>query len=105
MKLNEINFDLLSDKELISLCLKYKIVEKGKLQHLTRGNLLEIIKIFLKKKLEVYGQKKETKSISINRRMSTSGNMQKSIIKRDGSSTGTYGTECTVSRKVHGFWK
>ncbi len=85
MKLNEINFDLLSDKELISLCLKYKIVEKEKLQHLTRGNLLEIIKIFLKKKLEVYGQKKETKSISINRRMSTSGNMQKNIINLDKS--------------------
>ena len=34
MKLNEINFDLLSDQELISLCLKYKIIEKEKLSQI-----------------------------------------------------------------------
>ena len=79
MKLNEINFDLLSDQELISLCLKYKIVEKEKLSQTTRSDLLKIIKIFLKKKLEVYG-KKEIKSVSVNRRMSTSGNLQKNFI-------------------------
>ena len=82
MKLNEINFDLLSDQELISLCLKYKIIEKEKLSQITRTNLLLIIKDFLKKKLEVYGQKNDVRSIPVKRRMSMTGNMQKNMINQ-----------------------
>ena len=44
MKLNEINFDLLSDKELIQLCLKYKIIEQENIPKTTRKELLLIIK-------------------------------------------------------------
>ena len=51
MKLNEINFDLLSDQELIVLCLKYKIIEKEDISKTTRKELLNIIKGFLQKKL------------------------------------------------------
>ena len=78
MKLNELNFDLLSDKELIMICLKYKIIKKEDIPKTTRKELLVIIKLFLKKKLDVYGQKKEenVKSVQIQRRMSTSGKLQ-----------------------------
>ena len=85
MKLNEINFDLLSNQELISLCLKYKIIEKEKIPETTRTNLLLIIKDFLKKKLEVYGQKNDVRSIPVKRRMSISGNMQKNMINQTGT--------------------
>ena len=79
MKLNELNFNLLSDQELIVICLKYKIIEKEDIPKTTRKELLNIIKIFLQKKLSVYGLKKEEniKSIKVQRRMSTSGRMQK----------------------------
>ena len=60
MKLNELNFDLLSDKELIMICLKYKIIKKEDIPKTTRKELLVIIKLFLKKKLDVYGQKTTT---------------------------------------------
>ena len=53
MKLNELNFDLLSDKELIMICLKYKIIEKENISRTTRKELLEIIKQYLTKKLKV----------------------------------------------------
>ena len=78
MKLNELNFDLLSDKELITICLKYKIIKKEEIPKTTRKELLAIVKLFLKKKLNVYGQKKEenVKYVQIQRRMSTSGKMQ-----------------------------
>ena len=78
MKLNELNFDLLSDKELIQLCLKYKIIEQENIPKTTRKELLLIIKSYLKKKLQVYGQKEEgnTKSVRIERRMSTSGKLE-----------------------------
>ena len=46
-KLNEINFDLLSDKELIMICLKYKIIQKEDISKTTRKELLNIIKSFL----------------------------------------------------------
>tara|TARA_B100000676_G_C18026289_1_gene815801 strand:- start:265 stop:1761 length:1497 start_codon:yes stop_codon:yes gene_type:complete len=80
MKLNELNFDLLSDKELIMICLKYKMIEKKDLPNRTRKEILELIKTFLQKKLSVYGQKKEEKdikSVQIQRRMSTTGRLQK----------------------------
>ena len=87
MKLNEINFDLLSDKELIMICLKYKIIQKEDISKTTRKELLNIIKLFLQKKLNVYGQRKEEndtniKSVQIQRRMSTSGRLQKDINQR-----------------------
>ena len=87
MKLNEINFDLLSDKELIMICLKYKIIQKEDISKTTRKELLNIIKSFLQKKLNVYGQRKEEndtniKSVQIQRRMSTSGRLQKDINQR-----------------------
>ena len=87
MKLNEINFDLLSDQELIVLCLKYKIIEKEDISKTTRKELLNIIKGFLQKKLHVYGQRKEKndtniKSVQIQRRMSTSGRLQKDMNQR-----------------------
>jgi len=87
MKLNEINFDLLSDQELIMICLKYKIIEKEDISKTTRKELLNIIKGFLQKKLNVYGQRKEQndtniKSVQIQRRMSTSGRLQKDMNQR-----------------------
>ena len=54
MKLNELNFDLLSDKELIMICLKYKMLEKKDIPKKTRKEILEIIKLYLQKKLSVY---------------------------------------------------
>ena len=51
MKLNEIDFDKLSDNELVQLCLKYKIIDKENIQKTTRKELLIIIREFIKKKL------------------------------------------------------
>ena len=78
MKLNEIDFDKLSDQELIQLCLKYKILDKTKIPKTTRKEILSIIKVFLKKKLQVYGEKKSenTKKVQLQRRMSTSGKLE-----------------------------
>jgi hypothetical protein len=77
MKLNEIDFNLLSDKELINLSLKYKILTIEEIKNTTRKQLLELIKEYLQKKLKIYGEKKkETKSVKIERRMSTSGKLQ-----------------------------
>ena len=81
MKLNELNFDLLSDKELIMICLKYKMIDKSDIPKKTRKEILQIIKIYLQGKLSVYGQQKkekeEVKSIQVQRRMSTSGRIEK----------------------------
>jgi len=82
MKLNEIDFDKLSDNELVNICLKYKIIEKEKLPETTRKQLLFIIKEFLKKKLLVYGQKKDTtKQVQVKRRMSTTGKIETASLK------------------------
>ena len=79
MKLNDIDFYRLTDKELVALCLKYKMIQQSEIPQLTRKILLSKIKEFLKRKLQVYGQKKDpnVKSISVDRRMSISGNLQK----------------------------
>tara|TARA_B100001094_G_scaffold314746_1_gene353941 strand:- start:390 stop:1862 length:1473 start_codon:yes stop_codon:yes gene_type:complete len=69
MKLNEIDFNLLSDKELVILCLKYKLITKEDISKCNRKKLLELIKGFLKKKLQIYGQRR-------GRSLSTSGNLQ-----------------------------
>ena len=82
MKLNEIDFDLLSNRELVNLSLQYNLVKREEIPKMKRDDLLLIIKRWVKKKLEVYGQKKESdiKSVSVNRRMSVSGNIQKNQI-------------------------
>ena len=80
MKLNEIDFDLLSNKELVEICLKYKLLEKEQIVRSSRKDILQIIKQWVHKKLQVYGQNKppNVKSISVNnRRNSISGNIQK----------------------------
>ena len=77
MKLNELDFDKLSDNDLIQLCLKYKILDKSEISNTTRKELLIIIKNYIQKKLQVYGQKNsQTKSVQIKRRMSTSGKIE-----------------------------
>ena len=83
MKLNEIDFDKLSDQELIQLCLKYKILDKTEIPKTTRKGILLIIKAFLKKKLQVYGEKKSenTKKVQLQRRMSTSGKLENNNLK------------------------
>ena len=58
MKLNEIDFNLLSDKELIILCLKYKLIEPQSVNKYNRKSLLLLIKGFIKRKIETYGQNK-----------------------------------------------
>jgi hypothetical protein len=82
MKLNEIDFDKMSDKELVILSLKYKLIEQKEIPSMTRKKLLELIKQFIQKKLTVYGTKKQTdiKTCQIQRRMSTSGKPQKNMI-------------------------
>ena len=84
MKLNDIDFDKLSDREIIGICLKYKLIEFDDIQKYKRSELLKIIKIWLHKKLKNYGNKSGVKSVSV-RRMSVSGNMQKNIIKSNNS--------------------
>jgi len=85
MKLNDIDFNKLSDKEIISICLKYKLIEFDDIKKYTRKDLLKILHIWLHKKLKNYGQKQETtgiKSVAV-RRMSVSGNLQKNIVKNN----------------------
>ena len=43
MKLNEIDFNQLSDKELVMICLKYQLITKEQLPKMTRNILLQII--------------------------------------------------------------
>ena len=81
MKLNDIDFNKFSDKELITICLKYKLIESHQLTQTTRKGLLSLIRGYLERKLKTYGQKdKDIKSVSVNRRMSISGNLQKNSI-------------------------
>jgi len=58
MKLNDIDFDKLSDNELKALCIKYKMVEGHNISTISRKESLVLIKSFLERKLKVYGQKK-----------------------------------------------
>ena len=87
MKLNDIDFEKFSDKELITLCLKYKLIESHELSKSTRKDLLSLIRKYLEYKLKNYGQKnKDSKSVSVNRRMSVSGNIQKNTLNYSKSS-------------------
>lgn len=86
MKLNDIDFNKMSDKELVLLSLKYKLIQKTDIPSLTRDKLLIMIKQFIQAKLKVYGtKKKDVKSLQIQRRMSTSGNPQKHMIQNKSS--------------------
>ena len=86
MKLNDIDFNKLSDKEIISICLKYKLIEFDDIKKYKRKDLLKILQVWLHKKLKNNGLKKDggVKSVAV-RRMSVSGNMQKNIIKNNSS--------------------
>ena len=57
MKLNEIDFNLLNDKELISICLKYNLIKREEISNYTRSDILKIIKNWLSLKLRSYGHK------------------------------------------------
>ena len=63
MKLNEIDFDSMSNKELIQLSLKYKIIQKEDLYNISRKQLLRLIKQYIYKKLKVYGTRKKKKGV------------------------------------------
>ena len=43
MKLNDIDFNKLTDKEIISICLKYKLIEFDDIQKYKRSDLLKIL--------------------------------------------------------------
>ena len=58
-ELNEIDFDLMNDNELVLICLKYKLLSKDEIRNKTRKEILLIIKSFIQKKLQTYGQKKQ----------------------------------------------
>jgi hypothetical protein len=87
MKLNDMDFNKLSDKEIISICLKYKLIEFDDIQKYKRTELLKILQVWLHNKLKNYGKKDKApvKSVAV-RRMSVSGNMQKNIIKNTSNS-------------------
>ena len=86
MKLNDIDFNKMSNKDLITLSLKYKLIEERQIPSLTREKLLLLIKEFIKKKLAVYGTKKgDVKKCKVQRRMSTSGNPQKHMIQQQNT--------------------
>ena len=82
MKLNDIDFDKLSDNELKALCIKYSMVNENEVMSINRKQSLNLIRQFLERKLKVYGQKKNNdpnlKQVNV-RRMSTSGNLQTNI--------------------------
>ena len=77
MKLNNIDFDKLTDNELRAISVKYKLVDPNKVHMYSRKQLLMIMKKWLEHKLKNYGQ----------RRNSVSGNLQKNQLNY-GSNTG-----------------
>ena len=79
MKLNEIDFNILSDQELVGLCLKYKLIEAQSVNKYNRKSLLLLIKGFIKRKIETYSQNKSSNPNN-KRRLSISGNLQKNSI-------------------------
>ena len=85
MRLNDINFDLLTDRELVILCLKYKIIQKEQIPNLTRKELLNIIKNYIQRKLQVYGQRKRSLSTSSNLQSNRMNNISRPTIQRQTS--------------------
>jgi hypothetical protein len=81
MKLNDIDFNKLSDNELKALCIKYKMIDANNISQVNRQQSLNLIRQFLERKLKVYGQKKQDpnlKQVNV-RRMSTSGGLQTNV--------------------------
>mgnify|MGYP001209684121 CR=1 FL=1 len=84
MKLNEIDFSKMSDKEIVLLSLKYKLIIKEDIPKLTRAKCLQLLREFLERKLKVYGIKnQEIKTCTIQRRMSMNGQPQKHSIQQN----------------------
>jgi hypothetical protein len=86
MKFNGIDFDKLSNTELVNLCLKYNLVDKSK--QYNRQNLLDLLKSFIIDRLNKKKQQSSNiKSFSIDndkdykRRNSFSGNLQSNQTK------------------------
>ena len=92
MKLNEINFDLMSDRELVMISLKYKMIEREQIPKTTRKDLLILIKAFIQRKLQTYGQRE--------RRHSISGNIQKQMIQNTKTITQTPQPRANVKRRM-----
>ncbi len=86
MKLNEIDFNILTDQELVGLCLKYKLIEPQSVNRYNRKSLLLLIKGFIKRKIETYGQNNNNTKPNNNRRLSISGNLQKNSINYNKNS-------------------
>ena len=76
MKINNIDLDKLSDNELKSLSIKYKLIDPKKIHQYSRDQILIIIKRWLKIKLNNYGQ----------RRNSINGNLQKNALNYSNNS-------------------
>ena len=85
MRLNDIDFNLLSDQELVTLCLKYKLIQQEDVSNINRKQLLTNIKQFLKQKLQTYGQRKRTLSTSANIQDNRGSNLPRPTIKRQTS--------------------
>jgi len=92
MKLNEINFDLMTDKELVMISLKYKMIEREQIPRTSRKDLLILIKAFIQRKLQTYGQRE--------RRHSISGNIQKQMIQNTKSIPQTPQPRANVKRRM-----
>ena len=59
MKLNNIDFNKLSDDELKNLCLKYKLINPQKINLYKRNHLDKIIREFVLFKLKNYGKRRK----------------------------------------------
>ena len=92
MKLNEINFDLMTDRELVMISLKYKMIEREQIPKTSRKDLLILIKAFIQRKLQTYGQRE--------RRHSISGNIQKQMIQNTKTITQTPQPRANVKRRM-----
>ena len=60
MKLNDIDFNKLSQKEIISICLKYKLIDFDDIKKYSRKDLLKILHIWLHKNLKIMVIKRNT---------------------------------------------
>ena len=70
MKINNIDFNLLSDSEIINICNKYKLLSENNTNQYNRYEYIKLMKEFTRKKLKNYGT----------RRKSVSGNLQSNQI-------------------------
>tara|TARA_B100001094_G_scaffold306437_1_gene337211 strand:- start:8332 stop:9837 length:1506 start_codon:yes stop_codon:yes gene_type:complete len=70
MKLNNIDFDILSNEDLKKIIIKYELHKNVKIKN--RNDMIQVIKEFILQKMNVYknNNKKDVKSINFNRRQS-----------------------------------